>query len=147
MQAPMQPSIAPTLLQYVCIYLASGVVFCLADALWLGVVIKDFIASELGGLLLDSPRKVPALVFYLLYVFAIVVFAVLPALRNQSALSALALGALLGLCAYGTYDLSNLATLQRWSTRFALVDIGWGTVLTALAALAGYFAGQLRALQ
>ena len=140
---PMQSHV----LRFFCIYLATGLVFWLADALWLGVVIKDFIARELGDLLIASPRKLPAIVFYLGYVVAIVVFAVLPALRSESALTALGLGALLGLCAYATYDLSNLATLQRWSTRFALVDMGWGTAVTALAAMAGYLAGGLLALR
>lgn len=128
-----------TVVRFLCIYLASGLIFWLADALWLGVVIKDFVVRELGGLLLTSPRKAPAIIFYLLYVVAIIVFAVLPAIDADSSTKALGLGALLGLVAYATYDLSNLATLKNWSLRFAVVDIGWGTVVTATAAVAGFF--------
>ncbi len=128
-----------TVLRYLCVYLATGLIFWLGDALWLGLVIKDFVLRELDGLLLASPQKLPAIFFYLLYVVAVTVFAVLPALDADSWVKALALGALLGVAAYATYDLSNLATLKNWSVRFAAVDICWGTVITATAAVGGFF--------
>jgi uncharacterized membrane protein len=127
-----------TLLRYLCIYLATGLIFWLADALWLGLVIKDFVLRELGDLLLASPKKSPAVLFYLLYVIGVMVFAVLPALDADSWIKALGLGALLGLVAYATYDLSNLATLKNWSVRFAVVDVCWGTFVTASAAVTGF---------
>lgn len=125
-------------LRYLFIYLATGLVFWLADAIWLGVVIKDFVLRELGNLILTAPRKTPAILFYLLYVFGVVVFAVLPALDSNSPTRAIVLGALLGLVAYATYDLSNLATLKNWSVRFVLVDVSWGAVVTALASVSGF---------
>jgi uncharacterized membrane protein len=124
-------------------YLTSLVVFCALDFLWLGIVVKEFYMREIGPLLLASPRKEPAIAFYLLYVVGMVVFAVAPALDADRWQKALGYGALLGLIAYATYDLSNLATLKDWSTRVALVDMAWGAVATATAATAGFFLSKL----
>lgn len=120
-------------------YLTSLVVFCAMDFLWLGLVVKEFYGREIGPLLLTSPQIEPAIAFYLLYVIGIVVFAVTPALAANRWQKALSHGALLGLIAYATYDLSNLATLKDWSARVAFVDICWGTVVTATAATAAFF--------
>jgi uncharacterized membrane protein len=72
----------------------------------------------------------------------VVVFAVLPAMAQQSWVTAVVLGALLGFIAYGTYDLTNLATLARWPVLVSVVDMIWGAVLTATVALAGYTAAR-----
>ena len=71
------------------------------------------------------------------------ILVVQPALDRGSWHKALLLGAVFGLCAYGTYDLTNLATLQRWPLRLAIVDMAWGTLLTATTALAGFFVVRL----
>lgn len=92
----------------------------------------------LGPLMLEQPRLLPAALFYFLYVFGCVAFVVLPALASGGWQRAARLGALLGLVAYGTYDLSNWATLQGWSAGLALMDMAWGTCLTAACCLLGY---------
>jgi uncharacterized membrane protein len=92
-------------------------------------------------MMLDKPLLGVAFLFYLLYVVGIVVFAVLPGLREENWRTAAMLGALLGLVAYGTYDLTNLATLKGWPMTVTIVDMAWGVVLTAASATAGYFAG------
>ncbi len=104
------------------------------DIIWLAFVARTFYQSQIGALLLDSPSIVPAVAFYLLYGAGIVFFALLPAARAGNWTTALLNGAFLGLVAYGTYDLSNLATLKGFSTTVALVDLAWGTVMTATAA-------------
>jgi uncharacterized membrane protein len=110
------------------------------DALWLALVMGPLYKSQLGELMLAQPRVVPAVVFYLLYTVGVVVFGVLPALRQQSWLCALLLSGLLGLVAYATYDLTNLSTLKGWSISLALMDIGWGALLTAAGGTVSYFA-------
>ena len=127
------------MLRYLIVYVCTALVFWLADACWLGFVVKDLYQRELGGLLLDAPQKIPAILFYLMYVVGMIVFAVLPALERDSWLKALCYGALLGLIAYATYDLSNLATLKGWSTKLALIDIGWGAFVTGMASCAGFW--------
>lgn len=123
-------------------YGATAAAFLVVDAIWLSTMVNSLYRPRLGGLLLEQPRLDAAIPFYLLYVLGVVVFAVLPAARAQDWTVALGLGALLGLFAYGTYDLTNLATLKGWSVTITLVDMAWGTVLTASAATAGLLAVQ-----
>ena len=116
-------------------YLGTMLAFLILDGLWLGVVMGPTYKTLLGPLMLDQPRLLPAALFYLLYVLGCVVFVVLPSASRQRAAR---LGALLGLVAYGTYDLSNWATLQGWSAQLAMMDMAWGTFLTAACCTVGY---------
>jgi uncharacterized membrane protein len=75
-------------------------------------------------------------------VIGIVIFAVAPALQSDRWEVALGLGALFGFFAYGTYDMTNLATLKRWPVAITVVDIAWGTALTGTAALCGFLAAR-----
>ncbi|MSP03067.1 MAG: DUF2177 family protein [Acetobacteraceae bacterium] len=116
-------------------WLASLIVFLALDAFWLGIAGHSIYADVLGPLMLDGFRLAPALVFYLLYVTGIAVF-VLP-LANRRPWPAVAYGAFFGLCAYGTYDLTNHAVLKIWTTRLTVIDMAWGAFVTAAAASAG----------
>jgi uncharacterized membrane protein len=124
-------------------YAGSAILFFTLDFLWLGFLAIGFYRSEIGQLLLERPNFLAAGAFYLFYVAGIVGFAVLPALNAQSWLWALIAGIALGLIAYGTYDMTNLATLKGWSWKVSLVDMLWGGALSGLAALAGYWAARL----
>ncbi len=118
-------------------YACAAVTLLILDLAWLRVVMEPLYRAELGALLRAKPSLVPTAVFYLLYVVGIVVFAIMPAVDSTSLLRAGLLGALLGLIAYGTYDLTNLATLRHWPLNLALLDIAWGSFVTACAAVAG----------
>lgn len=118
-------------------YAATAIVFFALDFIWLSSAL-GFYRERLGGLLLDKPQLGYAAGFYLLYVAGIVVLAVGPALNGGTWVNALVAGAVLGLVAYGTYDMTNLSTLRGWSLTVSLVDMAWGTALTATAATAGY---------
>lgn len=119
-------------------YLGTLLAFLILDGLWLGVLMGPTYKALLGPLMLDQPRLLPALLFYLLYVLGCVVFVVAPALARGGWQQAARLGALLGLVAYGTYDLSNWATLQGWSAGLAVMDIAWGTFVSAACCSVGY---------
>ncbi len=106
--------------------------FLLLDGLWLGLAAKDLYAREVGALLLDAPRLLPAALFYLGYPVGVVWMTG----GQVSASTALLRGAVLGLLVYGTYDLTNLAVLKGWSELITVVDIVWGTSLTAVVAWA-----------
>lgn len=110
------------------------------DFVWLSFVARGLYRREIGALLLDRPLIGPAAAFYLVYVVGVVVFAVTPALAAGSWVQAATLGALLGLIAYGTYDMTNFATLKNWSATISAVDMTWGAVLTAVTATAAYAA-------
>ncbi|MCP8883294.1 DUF2177 family protein [Devosia sp. XJ19-1] len=132
-----------SLLTLVVAYAGTAVVFFALDFLWLTVLGIGFYRGEIGALLLDKPNLAPAALFYLFYIAGIVGFAVLPALNAQSWLWAVIAAVALGLLAYGTYDMTNLATLKGWTLQISLIDLAWGGFLSGTAALAGYFAARL----
>ncbi len=113
-------------------YLVAGGLFLAFDAVWIKFVANEFYKAQLGSLLATKPRFGPAVVFYLLYIAGIVIFALDPALVQASFSYALGHGALLGLLMYATYDLTNQATLKRWPAAVTYVDMTWGTVVTAV---------------
>lgn len=125
---------------YVIAYISTAVVFFALDYLWLTRIAIGFYREQIGSLMLASPNFAAAGVFYLFYVVGVVYFAVMPAVSAGSLVTAVINGALLGLLAYGTYDMTNLATLKGWSLQMSLVDMAWGAFLTATAAAAGYLA-------
>ena len=115
--------------QALVLYLVTLVVFFLIDMVWLGVVAKGFYRRHLGALLSPKVNWAAAVLFYLLFIVGLLVFAVRPALLRGGPLDALGLGAFLGLISYATYDLSNLATIKDWPLVVTVVDLVWGTVL------------------
>ncbi|MGQ2969985.1 MAG: DUF2177 family protein [Allorhizobium sp.] len=125
---------------YVIAYAATAVVFFALDYLWLTRIAIGFYREHIGSLLLATPNFAAAGIFYLFYVIGLVYFAVMPAVTAGSVLTAILNGALLGLLAYGTYDMTNLATLKGWSLQVSLVDMAWGAFLSATASAAGYYA-------
>ena len=115
-----------------------GVVFFLAvDALWLGVLMGDWYQSSLAHLLAKDPFLPPAVVFYLAYPILLYILAVS---RGASSGSVFLRGAMLGLLAYGTYDLTNMATLPEWPLAVVLVDILWGMCISGTTALVAWYA-------
>ncbi|MCJ8142587.1 DUF2177 family protein [Ancylobacter sp. A5.8] len=130
-------------MQWIVAYAATGIVFLAIDAVWLSLMASRLYKPLLGGMMAEQVNLPPAILFYLLYVVGIVVFAVQPALASGKWTTALALGALFGLIAYGTYDLTNHATLRNWPAVITAVDLAWGTVLTGIAATAGFFLTRL----
>ena len=128
------------MIRYLMTYGATLVAFLAIDFIWLGFVATRFYREQLGHMMLEKPLLGVAFAFYALYAVGIVVFAVMPAVREDSWRNAALLGALLGLVAYGTYDLTNLATLKGWPVTMTFVDMAWGMVLTAASATAGFYA-------
>lgn len=128
------------MLRYLLAYVVTLVAFVGIDFVWLGFVARDFYRTQLGDLLAPKPLLIPAAAFYLSFAAGLVIFAVAPALRDQSWKVALVSGLLFGFFAYGTYDLTNLATLRDWSPSLAMVDLAWGAALSAIVATIGYFA-------
>jgi uncharacterized membrane protein len=118
-------------------YVATAAVLFTLDFIWLTNAVPVLYKPRIGHLLLETPNLAAAAGFYLLYVVGVVAFAVLPAFDEGSLVRAIWGGALLGLVAYGTYDMTNLATLKDWSVLVSVVDMVWGAVVSAAAAVAG----------
>ena len=120
------------------LYLPALVVFLVLDALWLGVVARGFYREQLGDLMRPDVRWGAALLFYLLFIAAVLVFVVLPALERGSLAYAIGMGAFFGLVAYATYDLTNLAVLRGFPAKVAVVDMAWGAAVTAGTSAAAF---------
>ncbi|MFZ1483865.1 MAG: DUF2177 family protein [Candidatus Saccharimonadales bacterium] len=118
--------------------LVTGGVMGLFDFIWLKFVANSFYKSQIGQLLLEKPNMGAAVLFYIIYVVGIVAFVLSPALEKGSLAYAAGYGALFGLVAYATYDLTNLATIKGFTPKLVVVDLIWGTVLTAAVASIAY---------
>jgi uncharacterized membrane protein len=124
------------------LYFLALLIFLGIDALWLGLVAPGFYRSQIGHLMAETPNLFAAGIFYLLFVGVLVHFVIEPALRIGTIREAWVRGALLGLVTYATYDLTNLATLRDWPLLVTIVDLAWGTTLTAGTAAASVWAGR-----
>ena len=129
--------------RYLLAYLGAGLAFAGLDAIWLTLANAAIYKPALHSVLIDGFRPVPAVLFSLVYLLGVMAFAVSPALTAGRWIDATRKGALFGFFAYATYDLTNQATLIVWATHITLLDLTWGTVVTAAGATAGYFAGRL----
>ncbi len=119
-------------------YIATGAVFLAIDAVWLKLAAQRLYRPLMGDMLVDNFKLLPALLFYLVYIAGIVIFAISPAFGTERWTTATGYGALLGFLAYATYDLTNQATLRNWPVLVTIVDLSWGTFLTAFAATTGF---------
>jgi uncharacterized membrane protein len=131
------------MLAYVVAYACAAIVFVTGDAAWLTLVGPQLYRPVLGPLLADRLNGGAAAAFYLTYLAGVVFLAVAPALPSGAWRTAALNGLVLGLVAYGTYDLTNQATLKLWATRLTLADMAWGGVLTAVAATAGFLGARM----
>jgi uncharacterized membrane protein len=128
------------IIKYLLAYIATGIAFAVIDSVWLRNAYTKLYQPEIGEMLMKGGfRMGPAIVFYLLYILGMMVFAVGPALASGRWQTALVQGAMLGFFCYMTYDLTNYATLKVWSLKVTILDMIWGTVLTGSAALAGWW--------
>lgn len=122
--------------------IASLVTFLVLDAAWLSLVAVELFQRQLGPILRPSPMVGAIAAFYVIYACGLVMLAVHPALVQGSSRGAAWRGAVLGLTAYATFDLTNLAVIERWSLALAVADMAWGVTATTLSALAGYAMGR-----
>ncbi len=113
-------------------YAIALLVFIVIDAIWLGAIAPSFYKEHLGHLLSPQVNWYAAAAFYVIFILGLVVFVIRPAMLARSSIKALGLGALFGLVTYATYDLTNLATLRGFPLIVVVVDLTWGTVLSAL---------------
>jgi uncharacterized membrane protein len=135
--------------QLVALYVVTLLVLGALDGAWLGWLAKDLYRREMGELMAASPRLVPAALFYFAYPVAVVYFGLLPLAPGSGATIGEALlrcGAL-GLVAYGTYDLTNLSVIRGFSMKLALIDMVWGTAVSAVSGAAAFAAVRWWALR
>jgi len=127
---------------YIKLYFVTLAAFLAIDAVWLALVARTFYRRYLDWLMAANPNWIAALAFYLLFVVGVLVFVVVPGVEDGSLRRTLLKGALFGLIAYGTYDLTNQATVKNWPLTITAVDMVWGTVLSVAVSYIGFVAGK-----
>ena len=130
------------MLKYFSVYLTFLITLIAVDLVWLLGIAKTLYRDQMGGLMASEPKLLIGLFFYLLYSLGICIFVIAPALSKQSLLYAIQYGALFGFFCYMTYDLTNLAVIQNFPAKLALIDIAWGTFVSALCAGFAYWIGE-----
>lgn len=129
--------------QWILLWIAAAVLFLAIDMVWLLWLGRGFYVSEIGTLMRETPNMGAAGAFYILYVTGLMIMVIWPAHQAQSIQQALVYGAVIGLMAYGTYDLTNLAVAKGFTTKIAIIDMAWGTILTASVAALTVWIGSL----
>ncbi len=120
-------------------YLIAFVVFLLVDAIWLGVVAKNFYSKHLGFIMKAKPNYLAAIIFYLLFIVGLVYFVIMPGIEAGSISKIIVGGLLFGFMTYATYDLTNLATLKDWPIVVTVVDLVWGSTLSTVISVVTYY--------
>lgn len=117
------------MLTFVKLYVIAFIVFFVIDLIWLGIVAKNLYQKQIGHLLKTDVNWIAAMIFYTLFVAALVIFVLMPAVDKGTLSYAILYGALFGFITYATYDLTNLATLKDWPLTITIIDLAWGTFL------------------
>lgn len=129
------------MLKYTLLYVITFVIFLVIDLIWLNFIAKNLYQKEIGSLLLKNPNLIPALLFYLLFIFALLILILIPGIESGSLGKTLLFAAIFGLTTYATYDLTNLATLDGWNLKITIIDLIWGTSVSTLTTFLGYLIG------
>lgn len=119
-------------------YISTFVIFMGIDMIWLGVISKKLYAEKLGYLMATKVNWMAAVLFYLIFIVGLLFFVILPAIEKSSWGYALMAGAFFGLVTYGTYDLTNLATIKDWPILITVIDLIWGSFVSGSTALLSY---------
>jgi uncharacterized membrane protein len=127
------------MLYFIKLYIASLVVFFAVDMVWLVLVARSFYKKYLGFLMAPAINWVAAILFYLLFIAGILVFVVLPGVKENSLQNTVFRAIFFGLITYATYDLTNLATIKDWPLTVTIVDLIWGMVVTTIVSVAGFY--------
>jgi uncharacterized membrane protein len=119
-------------------YAVSVPVFFVVDMIWLGLIARGFYRKALEPLLTPNINWTAAIIFYFLFLVGILIFALLPGIERRSLVYTIAMAALFGFISYATYDLTNLATIRDWPLMLSIVDMIWGSFLSASTAAITY---------
>ena len=118
-------------------YITVTVVMVVIDLVWLGYIAKPLYFAGSGHLMAEKPNIMAAISFYALFPIGLMIFAIVPEAANVDWQRTAFLAALFGFFTYATYDLTNLATLKNFPLQLALIDMLWGSLVSAVAATAG----------
>ena len=130
-------------MNYLKMYIIAFIAFILIDGIWLLLISKNLYQNEIGHLMADKAKLIPAIIFYLIFLVGLVYFVINPAIVSKDVIKLLLSAALFGLVTYATYDLTNLATLKNWPLKITVIDLIWGTSLSTLVSYITYIVYKL----
>lgn len=110
--------------------LVTFLVFTVVDLFWLVKVAPKLYRKHIGHLMADKVNRISALLFYVIFIIGLVFFVIYP--HQDNLWLGVGYGAMFGLVTYATYDLTNLATLKQWPLTITVIDLAWGTFVTAV---------------
>ena len=126
------------MMNYVKMYIIAFIAFILIDGIWLIFISRNLYQANIGHLMADKAKLIPALIFYLIFLVGLVYFVINPSIESKDITKLLISGALFGLITYATYDLTNLATLKDWPLKITIIDLIWGTSLSTIVSYLTY---------
>ena len=124
---------------FIKVFLVALIIFFAVDMFWLGFIAKSFYTKQIGFLMKENINWTAAIIFYILFIAALVLFVIQPAIDKKSLQHAILMGAAFGFITYATYDLTNLATLKDWPLLVTIVDLCWGAFIAASVSALTYF--------
>src|SRR3982751_2767048 len=101
--SPKQKAAREPVMAYLIAYLVCALVMGGLDFLWLSNTTAPLYRRDLGPLLAENPNMTVAVIFYLVFIVGILIFAVRPALAGGDWRVAALYGALFGFFTYATY--------------------------------------------
>lgn len=129
------------MIQWIILWIAAAVLFLAIDMVWLLWLGRSIYVTEIGEILRQPPNMAAAGAFYALYITGLMIMVIWPAVQAQSVVHGMLYGVLLGLVAYGTYDLTNLAVMKGFTTKIAIIDMLWGAFLTGVVSTLAVLVG------
>ncbi len=118
-------------------YFASILMMFILDLIWLSQLAKPLYTQGIGHLMAAEPNLLYAALFYLVFVFGLMWYAVKPNLQTKGVKPTFLAGATFGFFIYASYDLTNLALLKDWPLAMSMMDLTWGTLLSGVTASVG----------
>ena len=125
--------------KYFAAYISIAIVMVVLDFIWLAIIAKPLYQSGIGHLMAPEPNLVFTVLFYLIYVLALIIFSIKPYASNPGLRKTTFAAAVFGFFVYAAYDLNNLAVLKDWPVDLALIDILWGVFISSISATVGKF--------
>ena len=120
-----------------------SIIFLIIDVIWLSITVKSLYRPALGDLLNDKPVMWAAALFYIIYTVSLAIIILQPAIANDSIFQAFWTGIIFGVVTYGTYNLTNMATIKDWSPMIVFVDMFWGGFLTGFSSASGIYLSKI----
>ena len=119
--------------------LFAALIFLIIDIIWLSYSVRAFYRPNIGHLLLEKPVMWAAILFYSIYVIGLAIVIIEPSINSDDLYKSMLKAFVFGFVAYGTYNLTNMATVKGWSPVVVFVDMFWGGILTMTSSSLGIY--------